>query len=389
MDNVLTIIFILHFLNDGIRTVFVSSLPFITKDLHLTFTQVGILGAAQGMLALFLAIPMGIITSKINGIKLLFLLLFAYSVCAIGIGFANNFFVLFFFFYVAAAAFAPFHIIGQSTTARESAKQNIGSNMGTFATIGDSGRVALPAVALFITTYIGWRNASYVTALGGLIILMTLVWLLRNKKHVLKNNKKTVLRESSKDWIKQMISMLKQKKLLLIMFGGLFDGIAGASIFIYLPFLLLEKGVMRSLLSFYVGGYFLGSLLGKKYLSKGVETYGSAQVFISAEILMAGLMIIATFSHNAIILFLISCILGLFTRGTTPVVATLFTTVSHEAHYEKVYAIGDIFLGSAAVISPILLGRVADSFGITAPFYLASFFAIAATIPIYLYNRST
>lgn len=388
MSNILTSVFILHFFNDGIRTAYVTLLPFIAKDLHLTFTQIGFLGASQGTLALLLAIPIGIITSKIGGIKLLFTFLFIYSLCAIGIGFSSTFLLLFLFFYLAATAFGPFHLISQSIVARTAERKTLGNTMGNYTAIGDSGRIAIPAIALFLTTYIAWRNTYFLMAFFGIVIFVALLWFLRNNRHIFQKDTNYLIEETSKEWLSQMLLMLRQKKLFFIILAGLLDGIGGASIYVYLPFFFLSKGISHALLSVFVGAYFAGSLVGKKYLSKGVDTYGPTKIFISAEIFMAVLLVLMTFLNAKLLIFLISAILGLFTRGTAPVVSVMFTTVSKEAHYEKIFAISEIFLGSAAIISPILLGRTADVFGINAAFYIAAGFALLASIPIFIYQRA-
>src|SRR5258705_5754929 len=90
MSTVFIILYVLHFLNDGIRTTFISLLPFIARDLHLSFTQVGFLTASQGALTALLALPAGFFAMKIGGFKILFFALLFYSFGAFGIGFAPN-----------------------------------------------------------------------------------------------------------------------------------------------------------------------------------------------------------------------------------------------------------------------------------------------------------
>ncbi len=388
MNNILQTLNILHFLNDGFRSSFPSLLPFIAKAFHLNFTQVGLLGAAQGTLLLVLSVPIGLIISKIGGMKLLFISLFLYSFCAFGISIAASFAALVFFFYFAAAAFAPFHISGNSITARVAPKGKTGSIMGTFSVAGDLGRIALPTAALFIITFLGWRYTFLTLAFLGIFACGFLLFMLRDKKSIFQNINTSDTTEDAKDWLIKMIKILHEKPLLLILLAGTLDGFGGSAIFVYLPFLLLAKGIQASFLAFYMASYFLGSLSGKKLLSKGTETYGAPSVFIIAEICMAVLMILMTFVHQYLLLLFLSFILGLFTRGTTPIVATLFITISHESHYARVYTIAEIFFGVAATISPILLGKTADAFNINVSFYIAACFAIAASAPIILFTKS-
>ena len=387
MNDVLQIIFLLHFFNDGMKIAINSLLPFIAKDFHLTFTQIGVLGAAQGLLSMILAVPVGIVAARVNGMKLIFLSLIVYSLCALGIGLSLNFSTLLLFFYLAGIAFAPFHNVSQTATARAAKKESIGSAMSALSMAGDTGRVMLPPIALFIVTLIGWRNTNFVITATGVILFFSLLFLLRNKKHLFfeKNNGEN--NESSKDWVKQLLQILRKKELLLISLGGVLDGIGGSAVYLFLPFLFLAKGIPQSMLFIFIGAYFIGSLSGRKYLGKKVDSNGPAKVFITAELVMAILLVILTTLHSQIYIFIITMVLGFFARGTVPVVTTLFAAVSYEEHYEKVFALGELFLAGASVLSPIVLGRMADTFGITTTFYLGATLATAAAIPIYFYSR--
>jgi predicted MFS family arabinose efflux permease len=387
MDIVLKIIFLLHFFNDGIKITISSLLPFIKKDIHLTFTQIGLLGAASGITTVILAIPMGILAARINGIKIIFLCLLAYSLCAFGISHSSSFVALLLFFYLAGTSFAPFHIVGQSSVVRATKKESIGRAISALSMAGDTGRVMLPPIALYIVTLIGWRDTYVTISSVGLTLFFILLFLLRNKHYVF--NKKTTMipTESTKDWVKHFLRILQKKELLLVILGGVFDGIGGSAVYLFLPFLFLAQGIPQSLLFLFVGAYFIGSLAGRKLFGKAIDVYGPAKVFILAEIVMAVLLLFLTHLHNPIFIFIVTFILGFFTRGTVPVVTTLFAVVSHVAHYEKTFAHGEIFLGAASVISPLALGRMADTFGIATTFYLGAALAVTAVIPIYFFTR--
>ena len=55
---------ILHFLNDGVRSTFVTLLPFIAKDLHISLSSIGFLGSAQALFGSLLALPAGFLSSR-------------------------------------------------------------------------------------------------------------------------------------------------------------------------------------------------------------------------------------------------------------------------------------------------------------------------------------
>ena len=367
----------------------VSLLPFIVKDLHLNLTIVGFLGASQGALGTLLAIPTGILASKIGGIKLIFISLIVYSISALGISISPHVALLFLFFYLAAAGFAPFHIVGQSLTARFSEKGKLGRNMGSFTAIGEMGRIAIPAAALYIATPIGWRLTYGSLATTGIILFLCVIYYLRTNKHIYHYKNGAIKQENSKDWMKQLLFMLREKKLTLVLLTSTIDNLGSNAVYIFIPFLLLAKGIPTTNLAFFMGAFFVGTFIGKSFLGRSVDTYGPAKVFIFAEYCMALLLILLTFANFYVFLILLVFILGLFTRGTTPVMAALTSHISHEAHYEKAYTLTEFFGGISAILSSILLGVVADRFGITYSFYLSASFAVAATIPIFFYLQST
>lgn len=53
---------------------------------------------------------------------------------------------------------------------------------------------------------------------------------------------------------------------------------------------------------------------------------------------------------------------------------------------EKVFSIGETFVGVAAAVAPLIAGFIADSFGVISVLYLAVFIVLVATVPGYLFQ---
>ncbi|KKQ96040.1 MAG: hypothetical protein A3C27_02795 [Candidatus Levybacteria bacterium RIFCSPHIGHO2_02_FULL_39_36] len=386
MDQFLYVLFSLHFLNDGIRTGIIALLPFVSRDLHLSFTMVGFLGSSQGFLGAIMSLPAGFLAGRIGGYKLILLSLLVYSIGALGIGASANLLILIFAFYITAIGFGTFHVVSFSLVARLSQKNNIGRNVGNFAALGDAGRVIIPSAALFAIPYFGWRLTYTGIAILGLAFFGVLTLALQRKGlrnfQNFQNNQETHI-----EWIKQVALLFKKRTLLLTVLAAVIDGLAGSSIYIFLPFLLLAKGVSVATLGIFIGLYFAGSLSGKSALGRGVDKFGNARIFIAAELLMALSLIFLASLNQIILLLLVAFLLGLFTRGTTPVVTSLFSQVSHSDHYEKVFAISETFLSITAAFSPVAMGIIADQAGISFVFYVASLLAVLACIPILFLNN--
>jgi len=381
MNSVFSTLFLLHFLNDGIRTAFISLLPFVAKDLHMTLTQVGLLGSSQGLLNSILSLPAGFIAARIGGLRILFISLLVYSLGAAIIGVSPTLFIFFPVFYLAESGFGMFHTIGWSLVARSSQKTNIGRSLGNFTAIGDIGRIVIPAIAIFITSVIGWRRVFLGLALLGCFCYVIFQFM-KHRNSDAHSELVTIRNESFKAWRKHILQLLRQKNLLLILTAGVIDNLAGNSVLVFLPFFLLARGVTSALLGIFIGGFFLGSLAGKWILGRSLDKFGNAKVFILAELMMACSLVLLTLFHYPVLLLFISLLLGLFTRGTTPVVASLFSEVTHQVHYEKVYALSETFLGIMGAFAPTIMGIFGDKLGIVSIFYASAFFASLAVVPI-------
>ena len=74
--------------------------------------------------------------------------------------------------------------------------------------------------------------------------------------------------------------------------------------------------------------------------------------------------------------------------GTVPIRTTMVTeTNEHHGVYEKVFAITSFIASLASALAPIILGRVADLYGIINSFNLSAVFALFAVLSAYIYSR--
>lgn len=387
MRPVFLILNVLHFLNDGVRTVFISLLPFIAIGLHLNFTQVGFLSAMLGAILAIFSLPAGFLAGRFGEFKVLFTALLMYSLGAAVVGFSINYFVLVAAFALAAFGYAVYHAVGNILIARSSDKANLGRNMSNFTAFGDIGRISLPMVALFIASWWGWRETFFIVAGCGIVVYAVTQFWVPLKNHIVAHPREEH-NQSYKEWISELPVLLKRKKLLLVILTGLIDNLASSPTFVFLPFLLLSRGFNPETLGIFIAAFFIGSLVGKILIGRGIDAFGSAQMFIVAEFMMAVTLIILSFSYNFYVLVGISMLLGAFTRGTGPIINVLFAQIVHEKHYGKIFGINETMVGIAITVAPLIAGIIADKFGVATYFSIAAVLAIIATIPIWFLIKS-
>lgn len=370
----------LHVLNDGVRTTFVVLLPFIAKDLLLPYTYVGFLGSFQSLAGTILALPAGFIAARIGGLHLLASLLIIYSLGALGVGFSPNIVLLTIFFALGAIGFGMFHTVSYSVVAKSAEKSSVGKLMGDFTSVGDIGRLGLPPLALFIASLIGWRMTMFFLAAVGFATYV-FIRFLSPSKDIYKFRRSSNV-EHHRDFFKITLLLLRIEKLLLILFAAIIDSLAGGAMAVFLPFLLLSKGITSQQLAFVMGIYFLGSLLGKSLLGRVVDKFGNAKVFVLSELCMSIILFLLIDTSVIYFIFFLAIFLGAFTRGTNPVVLTMLAGITDQIHYNKVYAVSEISITAASTITGVVMGIVADKAGITTVFYVLATLAFLAIFPI-------
>ncbi|OGD82984.1 hypothetical protein A2165_03890 [Candidatus Curtissbacteria bacterium RBG_13_40_7] len=377
---------VLHFLNDGVRTTFIVILPFIAKDLALNFKMVSVLGSAQPLIASILALPAGFFASRFGAFQTLITVLLVYSLGSLLVGISPNVFIMLIAFFLGAIGFGMFHTISFALVAKISEKSNVGTNLGSFTAIGDIGRVAVPPVAVFATAQLGWRPTMISIAAIGLAIFFGVRFFqkFQNKIEV-KDNK--LITENYLKFFKESLKLFSFKKIRLIILAGVIDAAGSSPIYIFLPFLLLLKNITPQQLSLLIGAFFAGSFAGKVILGKSVDQFGNKKVFIASEISMAILIIFIATSNPILLLLALSFMLGIFTKGTSPVVQSMFSHLVEKEHYNKIYALGELLIGAGAMLSIITMGFVSDRFGVKSVFFISSVTVIIATLPLILIDK--
>ncbi len=372
---------ILHILNDGFQASFLLLLPFIEKDLSITLTEVGMLGGIMGLSGILLALPSSHIAAKYGGFKILVYALSIYAFGYITTSMARAFPILFLTFLLGSIGFGVFHPIAFALISKWSDKESRGRQMGNFTAIGDIGRIGIAASLTFIIAYIGWRSTSLLYGLVAILVFCYLYFFHISKNDQIEEKKQVTLENSYR-------YLLRHKGFLLASITGVLDSFASSSLFVFLPFLLLTKGIQLSFLGSFTAAFFIGNFVGKTLLGRFVDRYGGIKVFVLSEISMALLIVILSSASLLPLIIIVSIMLGALTKGTVPVAQTLVSqSVEDQENHEKAFGIHSLFTNIATTVSPILLGLISDTYGIVYAFYLSACFAVVATIPAFFFAK--
>jgi MFS transporter, FSR family, fosmidomycin resistance protein len=374
---------VLHILNDGFKASLLLLLPFIAKEFQMNLTNVGSLGTAVNLMDILLALPAGYYAAKIGGLRLLTYALLAYALGFFFTGISPSYAVIVLAFMIAGLGFGLFHPVSFALVAKKSDKTKRGMNLGNFTAAGDIGRIAISSLTTFLIMYLGWRSVSLSCFAGLFIFSIVSLWFFNQKDAVDKG-----LQSISQDIPYKIF--LKNAKYRLAITCFCIDTLASSALFVFIPFLLLKRGVPPALLGLLMSTFFFGNMFGKAALGRLVDKYGNSNVFIISEIFMA--VFIWILSNSTFLPFIIisSIVLGIFTKGTVPVLtAMLSESVEYHNNFEKAFGLSAFFTGFASTIAPLLLGYLSDSFGIVFAFNISALIALSAIVPAVLFKTQS
>jgi MFS family permease len=158
-------------------------MPFVSKDLNLNNTQIGLLAGVLSLAWAFSSFFSTAWAEANNKKKIVFVMaVFMFSICSFGSGLAMSFSGLLIARMVMGFAEGPVIPLAQNFVEKESSYHRLGLNTGILQAVGSAlfGSIIAPVVLVQIAENLGWRSAFYVAGAPGLL-LGFLSWFLIKK----------------------------------------------------------------------------------------------------------------------------------------------------------------------------------------------------------------
>lgn len=373
----------LHVINDGYLASMPLLLPFVQGELGIGFREIGLLGSILGASGTALALPSSWLAKRYGGMRILFVAVFLYSLSFLIVGFSSGFYTLAAAFFLASIGFGVFHPIGFALVAGTSDAKAIGKKMGNFTAVGDFGRIGIAAAVTFFVSIISWRGTAFAYGLTPLVCITFSFFLFRQQ-----GGKPEQPGRQEKN---KAQSLLRNGTFIMMALAGALDSLASSSLFIFLPFLLLHRGIPTALIGTLSGAFFAGNLLGKVIIGRFVDRFGGFRVFTISELSMAALLVMLALSPSVPAIIVLSVCLGALAKGTVPVVTSLVaSSVGPEGSLEQAFGVSS-FIGSfAGILAPLAFGFLAAKYGIISVFLFSACIALSAILPVIsiaLYSR--
>lgn len=179
-------------------------------------------------------------------------------------------------------------------------------------------------------------------------------------------------------------NILGNKNFLYVLSIEFFDSFSSSQLFVFLPLLFLAKGYSLQSSLLLQTSIFLGYIAGRWFVSFLAKRYSGMKAISYAEIGMVLAIVLLLLANNILLLYLLSFILGIFVRGTSPAIKALAFDTLQDIQMKKGSAIHVVAGDSGSALGQLLFGLLVAWYGTNSPFIVAAIVALLIGIVSYL-----
>ena len=374
----------IHFVHDGFSDILYVLLPIWASEFRLTFAQVGLIRTAySGAMAAF-QIPAGLLAER-WGERRLLAAGTALTACGfIAAGMVGGFLSLLSVLLIAGLGSGVQHPLSSSLVSKAYETGPRRAALGTYNFSGDLGKVAVPAAVAFAALVVGWRTASAIYGVIGLVaaaaILGVLARLTTGATEAIGDDRPKEPLAVASGW---GIRDLRGFQTLTAI--GMIDNATRTGFLTFLPFALIAKGSSVAGVGTALALLFAGGAVGKFACGLVAERLGVIRTVVLTEAATA-LGILALIPSPLPVALAILPLIGVALNGTSSVlygtVADLVTADRRSRAYGLYYTV--TIMSSA--LAPSVYGVIGDVAGVSTTLVVVSAMVLT-TIPLCLVLR--
>jgi MFS family permease len=355
-------------------------LPFLQKDFNISLLEIGFLSATLTGISILISFYAGHINDTVGNKNAIVISILAYLIAWFGLSVAHTSWFLYPIYALGGISSGLFDPISSAIVARQAEDTKRGEEIANFGSVGDVGRIALTSLTTFLVAIVTWRGASIIFTICGIIFFAIFVITQKGNNQV---------HTKDEDLTKvHPLHLLKSQAYFYALIAGTLDSFASSSLYIFLPFLLIPKGINIETTGFFTTLFFVGYFLGRRILGKYADSHGTARVLIIGEICMALLITSLIFINSYWLIIINLFLLGVFTRGTSPVIKTMLVEGLEKKDLERGYSLYSAANRTSNAISRPMFAFVGNYLGIASIFYLSGLVALLTIVPAIQFYKS-
>lgn len=370
-----------HFINDGYSWSLYPLLPLIAVDFGLSYTGAGVIKTLMNALQSSLGIPFGMLAERIGDLTVLTLgtTVFALGMALMALTWSYPSFLAVVF--ASGAGAASSHPVSSSLVSRRAPHGRMGTYIAVFNFAGDVGKTVLPVVAAFIAHLFGWRAALFGIGSAGVVVALGL----HRMKAVApgdgeraeggRDKGERPEQQQARGW-----GVLNWWSFGALHLVGIIDSLSRSGVAVFASFLLLDKGFSQAALGGFLGLLAAGGAAGKLVCGPLADITGRRNAVMYTEVLTSLGIVGLLYSQGGWVGPMM-VLLGVFLNGTSSVLYALVPWVTVEHRRSRGYALYYTVTLAASGLAPLVLGVIADAFGLQLMYYVMAA-SLLLTVPL-------
>jgi MFS family permease len=366
-DSLLWLVTLGHTFTHWCPATFYLLLPFLVKEMGLSYSQAGFLVTIRAAANLIVNIPAGMLVDIIGKKGLLMALaLVATGVPYFLVGLSHNFFWVALFLAFVGVGNYLWHPAAISTLS-EKYPDKRGFAIAIHAIGPNIGESVAPLLVGVLLLYVSWRNVLFVNLIPGIVIAFILWKYLFGKLDSRAQSKKGL---SAKEYLGGMKKLAQNPSILALVLVAGMRSMTQQGLHTFLPiYLTNELGLSSAIVGVYLSVTQTAGMIGTPIAGSISDQSGRKRV-LTAGLLSTSitLVILAYFQLTWLFITGLAC-LGFFLYAVRPVIWAWVLDLSPK---ELGGSTVSFFSGSQSLLSsmsPLICGFIADRWGILAAFY--------------------
>lgn len=361
----------LHTVNDACFAVIFPLLPLLAAELHLSYAEVGLIKTAFSTASAAFQLPVGLLAERWGDYALLVWGNGWVALGLIGMATAGAYLPLLVLTVLAGLGGNTQHPLAAGLVSRRVSAERRTTAIGTLNFAGDLGKMIGPPLVALVAIPFGWRTALLVLGAFGLVFSLAILRLPvgdRREAPAEARARRSAEGEQVGGW-----GLLHPRRYAFLSALGMLDASTRGAALAFLPFLLIDKGLDATGVSWLFTIVFVGGALGKFGCGWLGDRLGATALIVTTELVTVAAL--ALFPGLPLLLVpLLALAFGFVLNGTSSVLYAAVADLVDERRRSRGYGLYYTLVNGASALAPVLYGLLGDRAGL-----LSIFTALAVT----------
>ena len=368
-----------HVWSDLFFALYAPLLPLIEEDFDLTYFEAGLLRSGYAAAMAVLQVPVGFMADRVGEFWLLVGGNIWVAAGMIAMSLAPSFLLLLAFTLLGGLGGGTQHPLASGIVSRAYDSRARATAVGTVNFAGDLGKMAAPAIALFVAVSYGWRGTMLVIGIGAIAFFLVSLFIKRS----VDIGRPEPVESKQADAYGGTDKPTTGFKILSVV--GFVDSAIRAAALTFVPFILKDRGMEITEIFIMFILLMAGGAFGKYICGWFSERHGLISIVWVTKA-SAAVFLVATIYAPLVTMAPLMVLLGIGLNGTS---SSLYATVAifaPQARRSRMYGYFYTTNEIGGFAAPLAFGELADIFNLRVSMRLLGLFT-ATILPISLLLR--